>query len=334
MHSFGQYFRITIWGESHGQGVGIVVDGCPPGISLLPCDFMVDMKRRAAGVLGTTTRREIDKVQILSGVFEGYTTGASIMLYIENKDVSSAEYDTLRYMPRPGHADYAAYMKYKGYHDHRGGGMFSGRMTAALVAAGVIAKKIIPFATFKAEVIEAGGQTDIESAITHAIERNDSIGGIVECRVRGIPAGVGSPFFNGLESVISHIVFSIPAIKAIEFGDGFMLARMSGVEVNDVLLPDGSTVTNHLGGINGGIANGNEIVLRVCVRPPSSIAREQQSFDIRTGEIKNITVRGRHDVCIALRVPVVLEAAVAIALADSYLEYLQWQHITSKIPNV
>lgn len=330
MNTFGRIYRVTIYGESHGPGVGVIIDGCPPGIKIDKKEFKLELKRRHSGIRGTTKRKETDSFEILSGVFEGHTTGFPINIFLPNVDVISDDYEKFRFVPRPGHADYTAYKKYKGFNDFRGGGMFSGRLTAPLVAAGFIAKKIVSFMKFNSNVIEVGGKKDFEKAIKEAIKNNDTIGGVVECVVSGIPVGLGEPFFDGIESTISHLVFSIPGIKAIEFGNGINLAKMKGSEVNDILLPDGTFKTNNLGGIIGGISNGNDIVFRVFVRPPSSISKEQESFDLITGEKKTIVISGRHDVCIALRLPVVIEAAAAIALADAYLAFLQWKEIKQK----
>lgn len=330
MNTFGRIYRVTIYGESHGTGVGVIIDGCPPGIMIDKKELKIELKRRHSGIKGTTKRKETDSFEVLSGIFEGHTTGFPINIFLPNVDVISDDYEKFRFVPRPGHADYTAYKKYKGFNDFRGGGMFSGRLTAPLVAAGFIAKKVVSFIKFNSYVTEVGGKKDFEKALRDAITSNDTIGGVVECVISGIPVGLGEPFFDGMESTISHIVFSIPGVKAIEFGNGIRLAKMKGSEVNDVLLPDGTFKTNSLGGIVGGISNGNDIVFSVFVRPPSSISKEQESFDLITGVKKTIVIGGRHDVCIALRMPVVIEAAAAIALADAYLAFLQWKEIKQK----
>ncbi len=319
MNTFGRIFRITIYGESHGQSVGIVIDGCPPGIEITQDDFSNDLSRRKSGKKGTTARTEKDIPNISSGVFNNKTTGAPIHISFENHDVKSADYDKITNIPRPGHADYTAHVKYGGLNDPRGGGHFSGRLTACLVAAGVVAKKIMHFASFNALILEAGGHANIEKAVDEALNNKDSIGGIVECVVSGLPVGLGEPFFDSAESLISHLAFSVPAIKGIEFGSGFGAARMKGSEHNDPILPHGKTTTNHAGGINGGITNGNDLVFRVAVKPTSSIAQTQQSIDLQTNQPADLKVEGRHDACIALRVPVVMEAVAAVTLADCYL---------------
>lgn len=317
MNSFGRIFRVSIFGESHGKGVGVLIDGCPPGIPLHQKDFLPDLQRRKGRGKGTTTRREEDLPLILSGIFEGKTSGAPILIFIKNKDVDSKPYDELRHIPRPSHADFTAFVKYRGFNDYRGGGYFSGRLTAGLVAAGVIAKKIIFPVKLRAYVKEVGGSREIDKIINKIKEEGDSIGGIVECVVENVPPGWGEPFFDSVESLISHAVFSIPGIKGIEFGAGFKCATMKGSEFNDqILSKDGKTSTNNSGGINGGISNGNPIVFRVAVRPPASIAKPQRSVNLKTGEKVNLSVKGRHDSCIAIRMPPILEAVTAIVLAD------------------
>jgi chorismate synthase len=319
MNSFGRIFRISIYGESHSPSVGIVIDGCPPGIKLSEEDFMSDLSRRKSGKLGTTPRTENDIPVIGSGVYNGKTTGAPIHISFNNKDVNSSDYEKTKNIPRPGHADYSAHIKYKGLQDPRGGGHFSGRLTVCLVAAGVIAKKILHFANINARLLEAGGTSDIDKAVEEALNQKDSIGGIVECVVSGLPAGLGEPFFDSAESLISHLAFSVPAIKGIEFGSGFGAAGMTGSQHNDPILPDGKTATNNAGGINGGISNGNDVVFRVAVKPASSIGQTQQSIDLQTNKPVDVNIEGRHDACIALRVPVVMEAVAAVVLADCYL---------------
>jgi chorismate synthase len=230
--------------------------------------------------------------------------------------------------PRPGHADFVAFEKFGGLNDYRGGGTFSGRLTAAFVAAGVVAKKLVQPVSIKAQLTEVGGSTAIAGAIDTAIRTHDSIGGIVECSARGLPVGLGEPFFDSAEALLSHLIFSIPGIKGIEFGAGFACGRMRGSEYNDEIVDrTGKTRTNHAGGINGGITNGNEIVLRVAVKPTSSIPRAQKTINLETGLQQELIVGGRHDTCIALRVPVIVEAATAIVMADLML-------VEQKIPKI
>lgn len=322
MNSFGKLFRVSIYGESHGREVGVLVDGCPPGIALSETDLLPDLQRRKSGAEGTTPRQESDTPFIKSGVYNGRTTGAPILIAFQNTDTRSKDYDKLKNIPRPGHADFAASRKYRGFQDPRGGGHFSGRVTLGLVAAGVIAKKIIAPVSLRAELIEAGGDTEIQRAVKMAVERNDSIGGIVQCTIDNVPVGLGGPFFESVESMMAHMMFSIPAIKGIEFGAGFGAARMVGSEHNDCYIDtDGTTQTNHAGGINGGITNGNPVVFRVVVKPTSSIVLPQRTMNMETGEMTELVVEGRHDTCIALRVPVVVENAAAIVIADLHRRY-------------
>ncbi len=320
MNQFGSLFKISIFGESHGAGLGVVIDGCPPGIAIDLDDFTEDLQRRKSGAKGTTPRIEKDEPQIVSGVFNGVSTGAPICIMFKNTNTRHKDYRKIKDIPRPGHADFVASVKYRGYNDYRGGGHFSGRLTLPLVAAGVIAKKIIPTIKPEARLIEAGGDTNISKALDLAIQKGESIGGVVECRASGIPVGLGEPFFDSVESLISHIVFAIPAIKGIEFGSGFQSASMYGSEHNDVLIDEtGKTASNHAGGINGGITNGNELVFRVAVKPTSSIPKAQQTMNLKQKQLDELKVEGRHDSCIALRVPPVLEAVTAIVLADLLL---------------
>ncbi len=317
MNSFGNNYRISIFGESHGKSVGILIDGCPPGISFSEEDLTTDLSRRKSGAKGTTPRIESDIPQIKSGVFKGKTTGAPILIEFENENTRSKDYSNLVKHPRPSHADFVAEKKYKGFQDYRGGGHFSGRITLGLVAAGVLAKKIVSDINISAKLIEVGGQKEIEKAVEQAIKNKNSIGGLIECTAQNMPIGLGEPFFNSIESQISHLAFSVPGIKAIEFGAGFSAAKMQGSEFNDMIINDkGTTKTNNSGGINGGISNGNNLIFRVAVRPTASISLPQETYNFETNTVEDLQIKGRHDVCIALRVPVIIEAITAIALAD------------------
>lgn len=317
MNTFGNTFRISIFGESHGEAIGIVIDGCPPGLPLDPVDFEADLSRRKPGKQGTTSRHESDTPRIISGCFQGNTTGAPLTIVFENKDIRPADYDSILATPRPGHSDFVALRCFGGFHDHRGGGHFSGRLTLALVAAGVVAKKLIHPAEVQARLVAAGGSTDIEATVARALEQGDSVGGLVECIATGVPLGWGEPFFDSVESVISHLVFAIPAVKGIEFGSGFGAAAMRGSQHNDAIVDEtGTTKTNNAGGISGGLTNGNPLIFRVAIKPTSSISLPQQTLNLYTHQQQTLQVKGRHDACIALRVPVVLEAVTAIALAD------------------
>jgi len=480
MNSFGRIFRIHIFGESHGESVGIVIDGCPAGMPLTVKDFLPDLERRKGGTQkGTTPRKEEDLPIFMSGIFNDKTTGAPITILFENKNVRSADYERQRDIPRPGHADFVARKKFAGFEDYRGSGHFSGRLTVALVAAGVVAKKILasetsPLAPLKrrgergpsdvpgyftnsaeewktvsiyakinrhkpteveeklweqlrnrkldghkfrrqhpvegyipdficidrklavevdggyhddeeqrrldeyrtkilnrngyriirftneevlqkmdwvldeirkalsaesispppmerepegevlttkivitATILEIGGESDLDKGLQKAIDAKDSIGGIIECRVSGLPFGLGEPFFDSAESLLSHIVFAIPAVRAIEFGTGFAAAKMFGSQHNDAIENmEGKTKTNHAGGIVGGLTNGNELVFRIAIKPTSSTPKEQTTLNWETGNVETASVKGRHDLCIALRVPVILEAVTAIVLTD------------------
>ena len=329
MNQLGTLFTVQIFGESHGACVGIVIDGCPAGLSLDAADFEKDMERRKGGKQKGTTPRQEDDIPIFkSGIFNGTTTGAPLMLLFENNNIRSADYEKQRAVPRPGHADFTAHHKFGGFEDYRGGGHFSGRLTAALVGAGVIAKKLLKEISIEASIISIAGEADIEKGIQKAIDHKDSVGGIVECTVKGLPIGLGEHFFNSVESLISHAVFSIPAIRGIEFGTGFAAASMFGVVHNDAILDaSGKTKTNHAGGVVGGYTNGNDLVFRIAVKPTSSTPKEQITLNWETNEQETFSVKGRHDLCIALRVPVVLEAVTAIVLADLML-------IDQKIPRI
>ncbi|MBQ8060664.1 MAG: chorismate synthase [Bacteroidales bacterium] len=370
MNTFGRNFRVQVFGESHGEAIGVVVDGVKSGIPLSKEDFTEDILRRKSGAKGTTPRIESDEPEILSGVFEGHTTGAPLAIIFRNNNTRSGDYDALRDVPRPGHADFTAAVKWNGFNDPRGGGHFSGRLTLPLVAAGVIAKKQCALSSsseigFKAELKEIGGETDPskwDALLEETSREGDSLGGIVECRIDNVPAGLGNPFFDSVEALLSHAVFSIPGVRGIEFGDGFSAARMKGSEHNDPLMlhsegarpaiednatlgtrggtgaerseasggaeqseaserpglaPSGvQSAKNGAGGINGGITNGAPIVFRVAFKPTSSISKTQKTLNIKTGETVSLNVPGRHDVCFALRTPVIVEAVAAIVLAD------------------
>ena len=321
MNSFGRHFQITLSGSSHSPLIGLTINGCPAGIALDTQAFEYDITRRKPGAPGTTSRIESDSPQIESGCENGYTTGDTIRIVFENKNIRPQDYEPFKTQPRPGHADWVARQKYGDTYDLNGGGIFSGRLTLPLVAAGVVAKRLLqhkhPNIEISARLLEAGGNKDFEAAIQAAQESGDSIGGIIECRAVQLPVGWGAPFFNSIESNISHIVFSIPGIKGIEFGAGFAAARMRGSEHNDRYIDaQGHTATNHAGGINGGITNGNELIFRIAAKPTPGIARAQETFDFAANKMAPLIIKGRHDVCFALRLPVVIEAVTAIALAD------------------
>ena len=334
MNTFGNKFRISIFGESHGPYIGVTVDGILPGLPLKEEDFSEDLKRRKAGAPGTTPRIEADVPEIISGVCDGHTTGAPLTILFRNENTRPEDYEQFRKHPRPGQADFTANLKYGGYNDIRGGGHFSGRVTLGVVAAGVIAKKMLYFLNFYSRLTEVGGLREPAlwaDALKAAAAEGDSLGGVVECVVEGLPIGLGEPFWDSVESLVSHAVFAIPGVRGIEFGDGFAAARIKGSEHNDPFPehhchhdePEHQCchgeheeghhccgrhkhpqppVTNHAGGVNGGITNGNALVFRVAFKPTSSIAKAG--------------IPGRHDVCFALRCPVIVEAMAAIVLAD------------------
>lgn len=322
MNTLGTLYRTTIFGESHGIEVGAVIDGCPPGVELSEQDLFADLDRRRAGAKGTTTRKESDSPRIVSGIFNGYTTGAPITIIFKNENTLSGDYRNLIEHPRPGHADFVARIKHNGFADYRGGGHFSGRITLGSVVSGTIAKKVLSTQGIKisAELISMGGTKDkskFSGIIEKVMKESDSVGGVAECRISGMPVGVGEPFFNSVESLISHAIFSMPAVRGIEFGEGFDAASRLGSEHNDAILTkEGVTASNNAGGINGGITNGNDIVFRVAVKPTSSIAKPQDSYNFEHGKIETLRVKGRHDACIALRTPVIIESMAAMVILD------------------
>ena len=323
MNSFGRLFRVSIYGESHGISIGVVVDGVKPGIKLSVEDFLNDLSRRKSGGLGTTPRIEADEVMIESGVFNGYTTGAPVSLRFINTNTKSKDYSNLVTQPRPGHADFTAHVKYDGFNDYRGGGHFSGRITLGLVAAGVIAKKMLEGFKFESKIINLNGETDqskFSQILKDTVESHNSVGGIIEINVNGVPVGLGEPYFDSLESTISHLMFSIGAVKGIEFGKGFDGVSLKGSEFNDRIIDErGTTSTNINGGINGGISNGNPINLKVFIKPTPSVGVAQDTYNFKDKEVNSLVIEGRHDAAIIVRAMVVCEAACAIALCDAML---------------
>jgi len=320
MNTFGNKFKITVFGESHGMQIGVVLDGVPTGLPLSADDFTADLDRRRSGARGTTSRHESDTPRIVAGLFEGHTTGAPLAITFDNGDTRSSDYAALVEHPRPSHADWVAMRKFGGMNDPRGGGHFSGRLTLTLVAAGVVAKKMLTGISITSRIASIGGSSDtaqFQAIIEAAMADGDSVGGVIECTATGVPVGLGEPFFDSVESVASHLLFSIPAVKGVEFGNGFAAATLRGSQNNDMIVDaDGRTATNNAGGIVGGIANGNPIVVRVAVKPTPSISRPQQTLNLRSGKVEPLAIKGRHDACIALRAPVVVEAAMAIALSQ------------------
>jgi chorismate synthase len=356
--TWGNQLKISVFGESHGKGVGVVIDGFPAGFV---CDLEFieqELSRRAPGQsLLTTPRKEKDKPVILSGMLENVTTGAPICMMINNTDTHSRDYEELRTVPRPSHSDYTGKLRYRGANDIRGGGHFSGRLTAPLVFAGALCKDFLR----KHHGIEIGSHlyqvgtisdkgfdlADIDGELlaklqketlpllNHEVEERmketvdqarrelDSVGGVIECAVTGVSAGIGSPMFQNVESRIASLLYSVPAVKGVEFGLGFAIAEKLASEVNDCLIKSGDTITtktNNNGGISGGITTGMPIVVKAAIKPTPSISRDQNTLDLSTGIETVLQIHGRHDPCIAMRAPVVVESAVAIAIMDLYLE--------------
>lgn len=349
----GNKLKLSIFGESHGPAIGITIDGLPPGVAIDMDKVLAEMDRRKPGKsLLSTTRKESDTPEIISGFFNGYTTGAPLTAIIRNSDQRSKVYEDIKNLMRPGHADYPAFVKYGGFHDYRGGGHFSGRITAPLVFAGAIAKQILAekgifvgahvksishiddksfqdvevnqalFDELKKQelpLIDGEKRTEIEEVILQARKDMDSVGGTIECTVIGIPAGIGDPFFNSVESVLAHLIFSVPAVKGIEFGKGFEMAKLRGSETNDAYYYEGDEVktrTNNNGGITGGITNGMPVLFTVAIKPTSSIAKKQQTINIAEHKNSELVVKGRHDPCIVPRAIPVIEAVTALGILD------------------
>jgi chorismate synthase len=322
MNSIGNLFKITLYGESHQQAIGVIIDGVKPGTFIDEARIKNELTQRRPGKVGTTPRIEKDEFVITSGVFEGKATGSPIHLMIPNMNTQSKDYDHLLSQPRPGHADFVSAKKYSGFHDHRGGGRFSGRLTAPIVAAGSIAKMMLPM-TFSHELIQVGTckkPSDFDAYLNDIKAQGDSVGGIIEITVQKVPVGLGEPMFNKLDAAITHMLMSMPAVKLVSFGDALDMIESKGSEFNDALLnEDGLTKTNHSGGIVGGISNGNDIKVKVFIKPTSSIQKQQDTYSFDRKKTDALTVGGRHDVCIARRAGIVVENAVAIVLADMFL---------------
>ena len=319
-NSFGSKFKLSIWGASHAPEVGVRIEGVPQGIALSEADFEADLARRRASAKGTTARHEADIPTLRTGVVEGVTTGEPIEIVFQNGDTRSSDYSQFENHNRPSHIDFTARAKYGSEVDLRGSGQFSGRMTVLLVAAGVVAKNILQSTEYQTSIVEIGGsrnEAEFADIIAAAMADGDSVGGVVECRARGIEVGLGEPFFDSAESIIAHLLFSVPAVKGVEFGSGFEGVKLRGSERNDCFVDsEGHTATNNEGGINGGITNGNELVVRVAIKPTASISCEQMTYNKELGKVAPLRIKGRHDACIALRAAVVVEAVVAIALAE------------------
>lgn len=350
---WGKKVKYSIFGESHGRGIGITIDGLPAGIKLDMNFINSEMQRRAPGRDEfSTTRREGDKVEILSGYFNGYTTGTPLCAVIFNENQNSVDYDSLKDLARPGHADFTGKVRYSGFNDYRGGGHFSGRITAPLVFAGAVAKQIlsekgiligshilsisnvfdrhfdavnlknqllIDISKKNFPVIDDVQGKEMKSIILKAKEESDSVGGIIEASILNLPCGLGEPFFDSLESNLAQLLFSVPAVKGVEFGSGFEITKIRGSQANDIPYMDKGIVkmkTNNNGGINGGISNGMPIVFRVAMKPTPSIAKLQNTIDMHTLENSDVSVTGRHDPCIILRALPVIEACAAMSILD------------------
>lgn len=355
-NSFGKNIQVTLFGESHGEMIGVVIDGLAPGIALDLDHIRKRMEQRKAKGRISTQRHEADEFHIVSGWFEGRTTGTPLTILIANTNTRSQDYEQTRYRLRPSHADYTAYEKYLGYQDFRGGGHFSGRITAPLVAAGAIAQQILeskgiligshmlkchhvqdePFAQDEAQlcaqirtlndldfpVLDEEKAKAMHTVITAAAESKDSVGGILETAICGFPAGIGEPFFDSIESVLSHLLFSVPAVKGVQFGLGFGFAELYGSEANDAFCNRGGirTLTNHNGGINGGISNGMPILIQSVIKPTASIFKTQQTVDYLSGQETELQIHGRHDPAIIHRARVVIDSVCALGLLDLYCE--------------
>lgn len=325
MNSYGTIFKVTLYGESHQDAIGVIIDGVVPGTLINEKTIKEDLGERRPGLVGTTKRKELDEFIITSGVFNGYATGTPIHVTIQNSDFREKDYVNLINHPRPSHADFVAHAKYKGFNDYRGGGMFSGRLTAPLVIAGAVAKMMVPF-EFEHKLRKVGALKDIEKIDDYLKEieqEGNSVGGVIELRVSKMDIGLGEPFFNKIDSEIAKMMFSIPGVKGVEIGTGFKGVEMLGSEFNDVIIDEkGTTKTNHSGGTSGGISNGNDLLIKVFIKPTPSIKIKQNTFNFKENKMKELTIKGRHDVCFARRTGIVLQNALAIVLADLYL--LKW----------
>lgn len=351
-NNFGTNISMTIFGESHGPCIGITLDGLPAGFKINLERIKEDMEKRKAKGSISTQRHEDDEVEIVSGFFNGYTTGTALTILIQNKNTQSKDYSDIQYRLRPGHADFSAYEKYHGFQDYRGGGHFSGRLTAPIVAAGSICRQILEtkniligshieqlyalhdapfsnnidelkkqiqtlnkkeFATLDEQVAQ-----NMEQAILEAKNEQDSIGGILESAIINLPAGIGEPFFDSIESILAHLLFSIPAVKGVSFGAGFQMASKKGSEANDAFIMNDTiqTKTNNNGGINGGISNGMPIIIHICIKPTPSIYKAQETVDYKTKKSQTLNIKGRHDPCILHRARIVVDSMIAFGILD------------------
>jgi len=324
MNSYGHLFKVTLYGESHQESIGVVVDGLPAGTKIDEDIIKKDLEARKPKHIGTTPRKESDSYSITSGVFNGLATGSPIHVMIKNENIISKDYTHLKAHPRPGHADFVSEVKYKGFQDYRGGGRFSGRLTAALVVAGSLAKMALPF-ELSHKLKQIGTLKDMSEIDTYILDvqkQGNSVGGTIEITVKNMIVGIGEPFFNKLDAELAKLLFSVPAVKGVEFGLGFDGIELLGSEFNDTLIDEkGHTKTNHSGGITGGISNGNDLKINVFVKPTSSIKKEQDTFNLKSMKVEKLDIGGRHDVAIVRRIGIILENVVAIGLLDQYLMY-------------
>ncbi|NLN51108.1 MAG: chorismate synthase [Acholeplasmataceae bacterium] len=323
MNSFGKLFKVTIYGESHGPSVGVIISGIKPGIKV---DYQLiesNLERRKPSYYGSTPRKEKDTYTIESGINQGYTTGTPILIRVLNEDLKKQDYNQFKEHYRPSHVDFVSNLKYQGYNNLSGSGHFSGRLTVGLVIAGAFAKMITNYHIIS-KFVQVGKLTDLanlESYIKEVADQKDSVGAVVKITVKGVEPGLGEPFFESVESKLSSILYSVPGIKGVSFGTGFAGVSLLGSEFNDPLITEsGKTLTNHSGGINGGITNGNDLIVNVFVRPASSIGKPQETFNFKTKKIETLTITGRHDSFIAQRAVVVLESVIQIALCDLLLQ--------------
>lgn len=336
MNILGKQLKMHIYGASHGPEVGVLLEGVPAGLLISYPDFQEAISRRQPSMRGTTPRKEEDRILIRSGLKNGLSTGAPILLSILNENIRSADYEDQRAIPRPGHADWGAHVKYKGYEDYRGGGMFSARLTVGIVAAGVIAEKVLKHYLkwdnyqVSSHILQVGKYKDVEEGLEAAIAAKDSVGGKIQVTIDGIPTGIGEPYFYGLDAALAQAIFSVPAVKGLEFGAGFDSLNMYGSEHNDVIMDEtGTTATPHAGGVVGGLSNGNPLQFQVVVKPTSSTPKTQNSYDWKKKERVDFSIKGRHDLCVALRAPVILESITSWILADLGLLFKELPYATS-----
>ncbi|HZH87788.1 MAG TPA: chorismate synthase [Chitinophagaceae bacterium] len=337
MNTLGKQLKLHIYGASHGPEVGVLLEGVPAGILITFDDFQEAIARRQPTMRGSTPRKEKDRILIRSGLKSGLTTGAPILLSILNENIRSADYENQRAIPRPGHADWGAHVKYKGYEDYRGGGMFSARLTVGIVAAGVVAEKVIKHYLkwdayqVSSKILQVGKYEDVEKGLEAAIAAKDSVGGKIQITIDGIPTGIGEPYFYGLDAALGQAIFSVPAVKGLEFGAGFDSLNMYGSEHNDAIIDaTGATATQNAGGVVGGLSNGNPLQFQVVVKPTSSTPQVQNSYNWEEKKSMEFSIKGRHDLCVALRAPVILESITSWVLADLGLMYKELPYAPSK----